>query len=132
LMLLAFQMASLKSVPPCSVTTVRGMIWTLEGISASLVPVLPSDGACCSGGPDVLLFGPLPSSTAAVSVDGFGAWLERTVLRRAVGFAVVDVCFCAARCFGASTCTGGSGVEFSCACEYPGSSADSAMQKKPV
>ena len=130
---LAFQIASLSNVPPCSVTTVRGMTWTLAGMSASLVPVLPSEGACCSGGPEVLLFGPLPSSTtAAVSVDGFGAWLERTVRRRALGFAVVAVGFCAARCFGASTCTGGSGVELSCARDDRGINAESAMQKKPA
>src|ERR1700742_1420281 len=130
---LALLMASRSKVPPCSVTVSRLMICTLAGRSWSLVPVLPSDGACCSGGPELLLFGPLPSSTtAAVSVDGFGAWLECTVLRLALGFAADDVCFCGARCFGASTCTGGSGVEFSCAREDPGSSADSAMQKKPA
>src|SRR6201999_2820137 len=118
---------------PCSFSTSRGMICTLMGKSASLVPVLPSDGACCSGGPELLLLGPLPSSTtAAVSVDGFGAWLERTVRRLTLGFAADDVCFCGARCLGASTCTGGSGVLFSCAREDPGSSADSAMQKKPA
>src|SRR5665213_2390731 len=112
---LALLIASRSMVLPCSVTTSRGMICTLAGRSASLVPVLPSDGACCSDGPGLLLFGPLPvSSTAAVSVDGFGAWLERAVLR-AAGFAAVELCFCAGRSLGASTCTGGNDVGFSCA-----------------
>src|SRR6185437_16675604 len=130
---LALLMESRSRVPPCSVTVSRLMICTLAGRSPSLVPVLPSEGACCNGGPELLLLGPLPSSTtAAVSVDGFGGWLARTVLRRAVGFAVADACFWAGRFFGASTCTGGSGVEFSCARDDAGTSADSAMQNKPA
>jgi hypothetical protein len=95
---------SLSSVPPCSVTTSRGMIWMLEGMSASLVPVFPNPGTCCSGGPELLLFGPLPSSgAAAVSVPGFGGLLARVVRRRAVDGAAVAVGFGAARFFGAST-----------------------------
>src|SRR5665213_1786448 len=130
---LALLIASRSMVLPCSVTTSRGMICTLAGRSASLVPVLPSDGACCSDGPGLLLVGPLPvSSTAAVCVDGFGAWLERTVLRRAAGFAAIELCFCAGRSRGASTCTGGNGVGFSCACDDPGTRAAIAMQKRPA
>jgi len=51
------------------------MIWMLAGMSASLVPVFPSPGTCCSGGPELLLFGPLPSSATlavAVGAGGFG------------------------------------------------------------
>src|SRR5580704_4894946 len=104
-------MASRSRMPPCSVTTSRGIICTLMGRSASLVPVLPSDGVSCNGGPDVLLFGPLPVSAAlAVCAAGFGAWLERAVVRLTVGFAVGEVGFRAGRFLGASTCTGGSVV----------------------
>jgi hypothetical protein len=66
------------------------MICTLTGRSSSLVPVLPSDGACCSGGPELLLFGPLPSS--AVCAAGFGGWFERAALRLELVVLVADAC----------------------------------------
>src|SRR5271169_3012606 len=126
-------MASRSNVPPCSVTTSRGMICTLAGKSPSLVPVLPSDGTCCDGGPDVLLFGPFPvSSTLAVCAVGFGAWLERTVLRLTVGFAVADLCLGAGRFLGASTCTEGSVVGASWASANAGINTDNEMQKNPA
>ena len=81
-----------------------------------------------------MLFGPLPVSAAlTVCAAGFGAWLERTVVRLAAGFAVADVCFCAVRFLGASTCTGGSvvGVVF-CARAKAGTNTDSERQKDPA
>src|SRR5262245_52249940 len=99
---LAFQMASRSSVPPCSLTTWCGTIWTVRGRSPTLVPVLPASGTCCSGGPEVLLFGPLPSSGAAavcVFAFGFGGLLVRAA-RRAVDGVALAAGFGVVRFFG--------------------------------
>src|ERR1700744_578555 len=101
---LGLLMASRSKLPPCSGPTWRGMICTLAGRSPSLVPVLPSDGACCSGGPEVLLLGPLPSSaTVAVWATGFGGWFGRAVLLFALVRDAVEAGFGAGRFCGAST-----------------------------
>src|SRR5665213_4511156 len=131
---LALLIASRSMVLPCSVTTSRGMICTLAGKSASLVPVLPSEGACCSGGPELLLFGPLPSSIAlAASAAGFVGWFERVAVRFALVTRAVDAC-CgfAGRLCGALISTGGSAGGFSCACAGAGISAGKATQKNPA
>src|SRR5215470_2546268 len=101
---LALVTASLSVVVPCSVRTSRGMICTLAGRSASLVPVLPTPGTCCNGGPELLLFGPLPSSLAAATgAAGLGGCAARAVRRLAVvDAAVVAVRFGAGRFRGAS------------------------------
>src|ERR1700753_1942415 len=70
---LALLMASLSVVVPCSVRTSRGMIWTLTGRAASGVRVWPTPGTWLRAGPELLLFGPLPSSRAAVVVAEAGA-----------------------------------------------------------
>src|SRR6201992_4544027 len=107
---LALLMASRSSVAPCSVTTSRGMIGTLAGRSATLVPVLPSAGACCNGGPELLLLGPLPSSATAVDrTAGFGGWLACTVRRFVAAAADAGFGFGGGRCRGAAAFTGGSG-----------------------
>src|ERR1700760_3076666 len=79
---LALVTASLSMVVPCSVRTWCGMICTLAGSSDSLVPVLPTPGTWLSGGPDVLLFGPLPSSGGALlALAGAGAGFVRCAVR---------------------------------------------------
>src|ERR1700759_3640567 len=110
------------------------MIWTLAGRSPSLVPVLSSPVACCNGGPGVLLFGPLPSSGAAlaVSVFGFGGRLVRAVRRRFWDGVVVAACFGVVRVFGASTWTGGRLLELSCAFAVPNESTGNAAASNPV
>src|ERR1700689_5728347 len=104
-------MESLSVVTPCPFRTSLGMIWMLAGISASLGPVLPSPTTCCNGGPELLLFGPLPSSaTLAVGAGGFGGWFACAV-RRFAAVTAVDACFgvglTVGRIRGASTFTGG-------------------------
>src|ERR1700739_4013080 len=104
----------------------------LAGRFSSLVPVLPSVGTCCRGGPGLLFFGPLPSSAAWAT--GFGGWFERAALFFEADVLVVAACcgFDAGRFWGASTCTGGSVVDFSWACPDAGISVDSAAQKNPA
>src|ERR1700733_16203264 len=131
---LALLMESFSVWVPCSVSTSRGMICTLAGKSASLVPVLPSDGACCSGGPELLLLGPLPSSTTlAVGVAGFGDWFACET-RRFAAAAAADACFGfgADRFCGASPGTGGSVVGFSCALAGTGTAAHPHAPKTPA
>jgi hypothetical protein len=96
------------------------------------VPVLPSDGACCNGGPELLLFGPLPSSTAvAVWTAGFGAWFERTARRLVAAAVRAGLCFGAERICGASILTGGS-VGFSWACADAVAIVSIAAQESPA
>ncbi len=80
------------------------MICTLTGRSASRVPVLPTPGTCCNGGPELLLFGPLPSSLAAAgtAAAGFDACVVRAVRRLAAIAVVVEVRFGVGRFRGAS------------------------------
>src|SRR5262245_57842093 len=54
-----------RLVPPCCSTTVLGMIWTLKGRSTIGVPVLPTPGTCCNGGPSPL---PVPAPDPGVPV----------------------------------------------------------------
>src|ERR1700754_3441952 len=104
------------------------MIWTLAGRSASFVPVLPTPGTCCKGGPELLLLGPLPSSLAAtvLAVAGFAGCATRVPRRRAAVAFVVGLCFGAGRLRGASTWIGGRSVDLSCACVGAGTTIGSA------
>src|SRR6185437_695814 len=62
--------ASLRLVPPCSVTTDRGTTTTLCGRSASLVPVLSDAAACSSGAVELALPpGPLPAARLALGAE---------------------------------------------------------------
>ena len=77
-------MASLRLVPPCSVTTLRGTTTTLCGKSASLVPVLSIAAACSSGAVEVA-FPPGPLACAATAApDGAAVAAVRAPARRRI------------------------------------------------